>query len=68
MEPFQDNLSPAFYIFQITISLNLVIQAISELEMNIVAAERVEEYTALQPEVKMKYLALLEEPFDKVKE
>ncbi|XP_052767473.1 multidrug resistance-associated protein 1-like isoform X2 [Mya arenaria] len=35
------------YSLQITISLNLVIQAISELEMNIVSAERVSEYTEL---------------------
>ncbi|XP_045182658.2 multidrug resistance-associated protein 1-like [Mercenaria mercenaria] len=38
------------YALQITISLNLVIQAVSEMEMNIVSAERVKEYTELYPE------------------
>ncbi|XP_060602685.1 multidrug resistance-associated protein 1-like [Ruditapes philippinarum] len=38
------------YALQITISLNLVIQAVSEMEMNIVSAERVKEYTELSPE------------------
>ena len=42
---------PPLYNFQITMSLNLVIQAISDLEMNIVAVERVEEYTTLASEV-----------------
>ena len=37
--------------FQITITLNLVVLAISEMEMNIVSAERVNEYTNLPTEV-----------------
>ncbi|KAK3095033.1 hypothetical protein FSP39_009377 [Pinctada imbricata] len=37
--------------FQIIYALNFVIQAVSELEMNIVSVERVEEYTVLQPEI-----------------
>ena len=32
-------------------SLNHVIQAVGELEMNIVAVERVDEYASLEPEV-----------------
>ncbi|XP_053387089.1 multidrug resistance-associated protein 1-like [Mercenaria mercenaria] len=38
------------YAVQITITLNLVVLAISEMEMNIVSAERVSEYTTLQSE------------------
>ncbi|KAK3095411.1 hypothetical protein FSP39_014366 [Pinctada imbricata] len=38
------------YSMQIIIALNLVVQAVSEMEMNVVSAERVEEYTVLQPE------------------
>ncbi|XP_060579428.1 ATP-binding cassette sub-family C member 3-like [Ruditapes philippinarum] len=38
------------YAVQITITLNLVVLAISEMEMNIVSAERVEEYTKLPSE------------------
>ena len=36
---------------QILMALNMTVQAISELEMNIVSAERVNEYTKLEPEV-----------------
>ena len=36
---------------KITLSLNLVIQAVAEMEMNIVSAERVKEYTELHHEV-----------------
>ncbi|XP_052786369.1 multidrug resistance-associated protein 1-like isoform X1 [Mya arenaria] len=38
------------YAVQITITLNLVVLAISEMEMNIVSAERVTEYTTLPSE------------------
>ncbi|XP_061170519.1 multidrug resistance-associated protein 1-like [Saccostrea echinata] len=38
------------YSLQVVISLNLVVQSVSEMEMNIVSAERVEEFTRLQPE------------------
>ncbi|KAL4216369.1 hypothetical protein ACF0H5_024096 [Mactra antiquata] len=38
------------YAVQITITLNLVVLAISEMEMNIVSAERVMEYTSLPSE------------------
>ncbi|KAK3094622.1 hypothetical protein FSP39_004144, partial [Pinctada imbricata] len=38
------------YSMQIIYSLNFVIQAVSELEMNIVSAERVEEYAVLRSE------------------
>ena len=39
------------FIFQITITLNLVIFAITEMEMNVVSVERVTEYTTLPSEV-----------------
>ena len=39
------------FIFQITITLNLVISAITEMEMNVVSVERVTEYTTLPSEV-----------------
>lgn len=38
------------YAVQITITLNLVVLAISEMEMNVISAERVTEYTNLQSE------------------
>ncbi|XP_062588093.1 multidrug resistance-associated protein 1-like [Saccostrea cucullata] len=38
------------YSLQVVISLNMVVQSVSEMEMNIVSAERVEEFTRLQPE------------------
>ncbi|XP_062608623.1 multidrug resistance-associated protein 1-like [Saccostrea cucullata] len=38
------------YSLQVVISLMLVVQCVSEMEMNIVSAERVEEFTRLQPE------------------
>jgi hypothetical protein len=38
-------------VFQLTITLNFGVFAISEMEMNIVAAERVTEYTSLPSEV-----------------
>ncbi|KAL4216368.1 hypothetical protein ACF0H5_024095 [Mactra antiquata] len=38
------------YAVQITITLNLVVLAISEMEMNVVSAERVTEYTSLPSE------------------
>ncbi|XP_060593741.1 ATP-binding cassette sub-family C member 3-like [Ruditapes philippinarum] len=38
------------YAVQLTITLNFGVFAISEMEMNIISAERVTEYTTLQPE------------------
>nr|XP_022309966.1 multidrug resistance-associated protein 1-like isoform X1 [Crassostrea virginica] len=38
------------YSLQVVIALNLVVQSVSEMEMNIVSAERAEEYTRLPPE------------------
>uniref|UniRef100_A0A8W8P544 ABC transmembrane type-1 domain-containing protein n=1 Tax=Magallana gigas TaxID=29159 RepID=A0A8W8P544_MAGGI len=55
---FSDTLSGAgiglslTYSLQVVIALNLVVQSVSEMEMNIVSAERAEEYTRLAPEVK----------------
>ena len=49
-----------FTVFsQITISLNQIIQAIGELEMNIISVERVDEYARLEPEVSLEsYITL----------
>nr|XP_034320755.1 multidrug resistance-associated protein 1 isoform X2 [Crassostrea gigas] len=53
---FSDTLSGAgiglslTYSLQVVIALNLVVQSVSEMEMNIVSAERAEEYTRLAPE------------------
>ena len=41
----------ALLLFQITITLNLVVLAVSEMEMNVISAERVTEYTNLPSEV-----------------
>ena len=38
-------------LLQITITLNLVVLAVSEMEMNVISAERVTEYTNLPSEV-----------------
>ncbi|KAL5020060.1 hypothetical protein ScPMuIL_002952 [Solemya velum] len=43
------------YAMQITIAMNLVVQSVSDMEMNIVSAERVEEYTELKSEAEWIY-------------
>ncbi|KAK3096100.1 hypothetical protein FSP39_023229 [Pinctada imbricata] len=40
------------YSMQIIVALNVVVQAVSEMEMNVVSVERVEEYTTLPSEAK----------------
>ena len=40
-----------YLLFQLTITLNLIVLAISEMEMNVISAERVTEYTHLPTEV-----------------
>ena len=45
--------------FQIIFALNYVVQGVSEMEMNVVSVERVEEYTKLDPEVHELLLTLI---------